>query len=78
MCSDNEVDKAGHDEFPKLAPMITALEKPGLLDNGVLSKIKLDAWDPGESPDSSFRISRRASSKSGLWSCKLQSGDSLP
>jgi len=42
---DNEVDKAGQDEFPKMAYMITALERPGLLDNALLSKIKLDAWD---------------------------------
>jgi hypothetical protein len=43
--SDNEVDKAGQDEFPKMNPMITSLEKPGLLDSALLSKIKLDAWD---------------------------------
>ena len=44
--SDNEVDKAGQDEFPKIAPMIISLEKPGLLDNALLLKIKLDAWAP--------------------------------
>jgi hypothetical protein len=44
--SNNEVDKAGQDEFPKIAGMIAALEKPGLLDNALLSKIKHDAWEP--------------------------------
>ncbi|MGD0520367.1 MAG: hypothetical protein ABSA48_03840 [Terracidiphilus sp.] len=42
--SDSEVDKAGHDEFPKINSMIESLEQPGLLDSALLSTIKDDAW----------------------------------
>ena len=42
--SDSEVDKAGHDEFPKINSMIESLEKPGLLDSALLSTIKGGAW----------------------------------
>jgi hypothetical protein len=43
--SDSEVDKAGHDEFPKINSMIESLEKPGLLDSALLSTIKDGAWE---------------------------------
>lgn len=43
---DNEVDRAGHDDFPVINSMIASLEKPGLLDSALLSTIKRDAWKP--------------------------------
>jgi hypothetical protein len=42
--SDSEVDKAGQDEFPKMQPMIGALEKPGLLGD-FMSTIKSGGWE---------------------------------
>jgi hypothetical protein len=43
---DNEVDRAGHDDFPVINSMIASLEKPGLLDSALLSTLKRDAWKP--------------------------------
>jgi hypothetical protein len=68
--SENEVDKAAQDEFPKIAPMITSLERPGLLDVGLLSKIKLNAWEPLNSlTHTGFQQIAGRLSKDGVGSC---------